>query len=126
MPRHIRKVTLTDEQLEFIETFCAKIRDGLDCADFATKRQIIELLDIRAKVAFENGEKVIYLKCLIVQPEQRQVLLMLILPWQCLYKGTPITVSARLVLPKYRTSQTPNHVNNYINRLTFATELVLA
>ncbi|GAB4540864.1 MAG: hypothetical protein Fur002_08300 [Anaerolineales bacterium] len=66
---HIRKVAMTDDQLSYIETFCAKIRKGLDKADFKTKRQIIELLDIRGKIAFENNEKVLYIKCLI-QPQQ--------------------------------------------------------
>jgi len=64
---HIRKVTMTDDQLAYIEAFCAKIRNGLDQADFNTKRQIIELLDVRGKIAFENNEKVVYLKCLITQ-----------------------------------------------------------
>lgn len=73
LARHIQKVTITDEQLEIIEAFCAKIRDGLDQADFNTKRQIIELLDIRGKIAVENGEKVIYLKCLITPQEPQQV-----------------------------------------------------
>jgi len=64
---HLRKVTMTDDQLSYIEAFCAKIRNGLDQADFNTKRQIIELLDVRGKIAFENNEKVVYLKCLITQ-----------------------------------------------------------
>lgn len=72
LTRHIRKVTMTDDQLAMIEAFCAKIRGGLDQADFNTRRQIIELLDIRGKIAFENGEKVIYLKCLIDPPGQQQ------------------------------------------------------
>ncbi len=81
LARHIRKVTMTDDQLSYIEAFCAKIRDGLDKADFNTKRQIIELLDIRGKIAFENNEKVLYIKCLIeTSPEQRQVSRLLILP----------------------------------------------
>jgi site-specific DNA recombinase len=71
---HIRRTVITDDQLSYIEEFCAKIRKGLDQADFNTKRQIIELLDIRGKVAFENNEKVIYLKCLI-QPNEQQALL---------------------------------------------------
>ena len=62
---YIRKVSITDAQLSYIEAFAAKIRDGIDAADFYAKRQIIELLDIRGKIALENGEKVIYLKCLI-------------------------------------------------------------
>jgi len=67
---HIRKVTMTDDQITYIEAFCAKIRNGLDQADFNTKRQIIELLDVRGKVAFENNEKVLYLKCLITSEQQ--------------------------------------------------------
>jgi site-specific DNA recombinase len=77
---HVRHVTMTDDQLEYIEEFCAKIRKGLDRADFNAKRQIIELLDIRGKIAFENGEKVLYLKCLIDPKEQQPRLPMQISP----------------------------------------------
>jgi hypothetical protein len=66
---------MTDDQLTYIEAFCAKIRNGLDQADFNTKRQIIELLDVRGKVAFENNEKVIYIKCLIPQQQVSRVLI---------------------------------------------------
>ena len=65
---HIRKVTMTDDQLTYIEAFCAKIKNGLNQADFNTKRQIIELLNVRGKIAFENNEKVIYPKCPLTQP----------------------------------------------------------
>ena len=41
---HIRKVTMADDQLSYIEAFCDKIRIGLDQANFNNKRQIIELL----------------------------------------------------------------------------------
>ncbi|MBK8421043.1 hypothetical protein [Candidatus Villigracilis saccharophilus] len=67
---HVRKVTMTDDQLSYIEAFCAKIKNGLEQADFNTKRQIIELLDVRGKIAFENNEKVLYLKCLISQQQR--------------------------------------------------------
>ena len=77
---HIRKVTMTDDQLSYIEAFCAKIRNGLDQAGFNTQRQIIELLDVRCKIAFENNEKVIYLKCLINPKEQQPLLPIVILP----------------------------------------------
>ncbi len=70
---HIRQVTMTDDQLSYIEAFCAKIRNGLDQADFNTKRQIIELLEVRGKIAFENNEKVIYIKCLIPQQQVSRV-----------------------------------------------------
>jgi site-specific DNA recombinase len=77
---HIRHVTITDDQLSYIEAFCAKIRVGLEHADFNAKRQIIELLDIRGTVAFENGEKVLYLRCLLDTQEQQQRLPMQISP----------------------------------------------
>ena len=69
---HVKHVTMNDDQLNYIEAFCAKIRIGFDHADFKTKRQIIELLDIRGKIAFENGQKVLYLKCLIDPKEQQR------------------------------------------------------
>jgi hypothetical protein len=71
---HFRQVTVTDGRLANIEEFCAKIRKGLNYADFNSKRQIIELLDIKGKVAFENGERVLHLKCLITFQEQQPVL----------------------------------------------------
>jgi site-specific DNA recombinase len=67
---HVRKVTITDDQLDMIEAFCAKIKPKLEQVNFDTRRQIIELLDVRGKIAFENYEKVIYLKCLITQEQQ--------------------------------------------------------
>lgn len=56
---------MTDDPLAYIEQFCAKIRVRLDNADFNAKRQIIELLDIRGKIAFESGQKVLCLRCLL-------------------------------------------------------------
>lgn len=50
---HIRKVSMTDDQLLYIEAFCAKIRKRIDQADINTKRKIIELLDIRSKIALK-------------------------------------------------------------------------
>ena len=69
---HIKQATMTDDQLTYIKKFCAKIRKGLDKADFNTKRQIIELLDVRGKYAYENGEKVIYIKCLLETSQEQQ------------------------------------------------------
>lgn len=97
LARHIRKVTMTDDQLSFIEAFCAKIRHGLDTADFNTKRQIIELLDIRGKIAFENNEKVMYLKCLL-DTQQQQRLQIQISPLSNSHEVNTIELTARLVL----------------------------
>jgi len=69
LSEYIRSVNITDAQLSYLEAFSAKIREGIDGADFYTKRQIVELLDIHGKIAIENGEKVVYLKCLIEPTE---------------------------------------------------------
>ncbi|MCC7119898.1 MAG: hypothetical protein IT310_15340 [Anaerolineales bacterium] len=87
-----------DDQLSYIEAFCAKIRKGLNQADFNTKRQIIELLDIRGKIAFENDEKVLYLKCLF-QPNEGQLRLPIVtLPLSNSHEVNPIELTARLVM----------------------------
>lgn len=70
---------MSDDQLSLIETFCDRIRPVFDQAEFGTRRQIIEMLDVRGKIAFENGEKVICLKCLVI-PEQQPLVPMRILP----------------------------------------------
>jgi hypothetical protein len=41
-------------------------------AGFDAKSQIIELLDNRGKIACENGQKVLYLGCLLDFQEQQQ------------------------------------------------------
>ncbi|MFZ5919316.1 MAG: recombinase family protein [Chloroflexota bacterium] len=57
---------LSKEQVRSIQEFAAEIARGLGAAeqDFARRRRIIELLDVRATLAHENGEKVIYASCL--------------------------------------------------------------
>jgi len=37
----------------------------LERANFDSKRQILEFLDVRGKIAFESGEKVVYFRCQI-------------------------------------------------------------
>jgi hypothetical protein len=95
---HVQHVTMTDDQLSYIEEFCAKIRVGLENADFKTKRQIIELLDIRGKVAFENEKKVLYLKCLINPKEQLPRLPMQISPWLNNHNGIQVKMKSRLIM----------------------------
>ncbi len=53
---------LQAETIQEIVDFAAKIAQGLGEADknFQARRHIIELLDVRAVLAIENGEKVIY------------------------------------------------------------------
>jgi hypothetical protein len=58
-------VTLSDEQIAEIESFCADVRDGLDNATFEDKRYYFDRLDVRGKLAVENGEEVVYAQCRI-------------------------------------------------------------
>lgn len=64
----IEKLTLRDSQISEIQEFCDGIRDRVDTADFDEKRQLLELFDVRGKLATENNEKVIYATCLL-QPQ---------------------------------------------------------
>ena len=64
---HLHAITVTDEQIEDIEAICAQVRDGLETATFEQKRQLIDLLDVRGKLAIENDEKVVYVKCILGQ-----------------------------------------------------------
>jgi hypothetical protein len=81
------------------EAFCAEVREGSDVATFEDKRRYFELLDVRGKLALENGEKVVYVLCKIGKPR----------PWPTLtsplssnHKGHTITVTARLVLSRLK------------------------
>jgi hypothetical protein len=62
---YLETVTLTDKQMEMIQSYCAEVVEGLDHATFEDKRQCFDLLDVRCKLAIENGEKVVYAKCKI-------------------------------------------------------------
>jgi site-specific DNA recombinase len=57
--------TLTDDQILTIGEFAKKVSKGLAKAetDFATRRQIIDLLDVRITLAIEDGQKVAYARC---------------------------------------------------------------
>ena len=63
----LETVTLNDDQIVTIEEFAKKVVKGLDKAegDFKTRRQIIDLLDVRATLAIEDGQKVAYVRCLV-------------------------------------------------------------
>ena len=58
--------TLTDDQLQDIEDFAARIAGGLEgeIGDFETKRAILEALDVKAALTVEDGEQVAYAYCL--------------------------------------------------------------
>jgi len=59
--------TLTDEQVQTIAEFAQEVAQGLEKADndFAARRQLIEMLDVRATLAVEDGQKVAYVRCMM-------------------------------------------------------------
>lgn len=61
----LEKLTLTDDQISEIQEFCDGIRDRVETASFDEKRQLLELFDVRGKLAIENNEKVIHATCLL-------------------------------------------------------------
>jgi site-specific DNA recombinase len=56
---------LSDDDVQSMFAFAAEVAEGLEAADedFAMRRRIIELLDVRVTLAIEDGEKVIYPRC---------------------------------------------------------------
>jgi len=62
------------------------------------KRKLIELLDVRGKLAIENEEKVIYISCkLLTEPQRRSLVQTSLL--RCNHNRTQIEISTRLAVP---------------------------
>jgi hypothetical protein len=58
--------SLTPDQIQTIQDYTAEVGDGLKIAedDFATRRRVMEALDVSATLAVENDERVVYAQCL--------------------------------------------------------------
>ncbi len=67
LARRVESESVTDAQVEAIEGYARTMGEGLEIADadFDTKRRIIDLLDVNALLSLEDGDKVIYLTCLL-------------------------------------------------------------
>jgi len=50
-----------------LEEIAQGIYDGILDADFKTKRQVIDLLDVRGTLSIEDNEKVVYVTCKLGQ-----------------------------------------------------------
>ena len=59
--------TFTDEQVQTITEFAQQVARGLETVDqdFADRRHVVEMLDVRATLAVEDGEKVVYAWCMV-------------------------------------------------------------
>jgi site-specific DNA recombinase len=61
----LEEVILSDERVQTIEEFSAEMREGAEWVTFADKRQMLGWLEFKGRVKVEDGEPVIYAKCLI-------------------------------------------------------------
>jgi len=95
LSHHLQSSVLSDDQIEDIEIFCAQVREGQENATFEQKRQLIDMLDVRGKLAIENDEKVVYVKCIL---GQRLLSVARTSPWLSTHKGQPIQINIRLVI----------------------------
>jgi hypothetical protein len=59
--------TITEDQIRAVEDVAQEVAGSLDSVedDFDTKRRVIDLLDVRATLAEEDGEKVLYVRCVL-------------------------------------------------------------
>ncbi len=59
--------TITDEQVTTITEFAQEVACGLEEADrnLESRQQMIELLDVKATLALEDGKKVAYVRCVV-------------------------------------------------------------
>lgn len=64
---YLEAQTLTMEQIRGLRDLAAEVSQGLRAADedFQVRLKIIEMLDVRASVVVESGEKVVYVRCII-------------------------------------------------------------
>ena len=63
---NLEESVITDEQNINIEAIAQEIRSTLNGKrDFASKRKIIEMMNVSGTLAVENREKVIYVRCIL-------------------------------------------------------------
>jgi site-specific DNA recombinase len=61
----LEEVSFTNEDIDTIEEFAAKVRIGLDNADYETRRRLIDLLDVQLTLNIEDGQRVAYIRCIL-------------------------------------------------------------
>jgi predicted component of type VI protein secretion system len=59
--------TLTREQIRNLQDFAAEMAKGFDLADqdYATRRRVIEAVDVQGRLAVEDGQKVVHVSCVL-------------------------------------------------------------
>jgi len=97
--------TLTVEQIQTVQTFAGQIAQGLDKAEasFDTRRGIIEALNVEATLTVEDGQKVVYVSCIIERNQKRGVLsIVTVYDGQQVKTALDLVFSKRIVLPPGR------------------------
>jgi len=64
---HLEAQLLTTEQIQTIQTFAAKVGENLEAmdGDLAAMRALIAALDVQVTLIVEDGQKVVYARCII-------------------------------------------------------------
>ena len=63
---NLEESVITDEQIINIEAVALEIRNKLNGKrDFASKRKVLEMMNVSGTLAVEDGEKVIYIQCVL-------------------------------------------------------------
>jgi site-specific DNA recombinase len=64
---NLEKHLLTTEQIQTMQEFAAKVGEKLEVMgdDFDAKRGLIEALEVQATLTLEDGEKVVYARCIL-------------------------------------------------------------
>lgn len=67
MAAQLEAQTLTEEQVATITEFAQQVAQGLETVNrgFEARRRVIDLLDVQATLAVENGQKVVYVRCMM-------------------------------------------------------------
>jgi hypothetical protein len=65
--------SFSDGQIRKVESFVRAVADGIKDVNFETKRRIIDLLDVRGKLAIENEKKVVYVSCKLGEQQRSLV-----------------------------------------------------
>jgi len=64
---HLEAQLLTIEQIRTIQSFAAKVGENLEAmdGDLAAMRALIAALDVQVTLAVEDGQKVVYVRCIV-------------------------------------------------------------
>jgi hypothetical protein len=71
LTNNLEAQTLTQDEVQSLQAFAAEVAKKLDAAEhcFETRREIIGLLNVEGTLAVEDGQKVIYVRCILAHKE---------------------------------------------------------